>query len=165
MHVLQLDLSIITLKSFCLLLSGSGSVFDIGSHHRQQPSWKARLALGLESLKVTAFVTFATFLALFMDDFRLACLPTSLDNPCQYISLGVMVSPLFLFSLSQVRTGFGKNHRLLLAKCLPVITDQDNMIRSLFSWSFQTEHIGQKGMCMRRSASLNVHSHSNHRSN
>ena len=74
------------------LAAGSGSVFDIGSQSRQQPSWKARLALGLESLKVTAFVTFATFLALFMDDFRLACLPTSLDNPCQYISLGVMVS-------------------------------------------------------------------------
>ena len=67
-------------------------MFDISSHSRRQPSWKARLALGLESLKVTAFVTFATFLALFMDDFRLACLPTSLDNPCQYISLGVMVS-------------------------------------------------------------------------
>ena len=156
LHDLQLYLSTVTLKSLCLLLSGSGSVFDIGSHHRQQPSWKARLALGLESLKVTAFVTFATFLALFMDDFRLACLPTSLDNPCQYISLGVMVSPLFLFSLTRVRTGFGKNNRLLLANCLPVIADQDNMTRSMISWFFPTEHIGQKGMRMRRSASLNV---------
>ena len=66
-------------------------MFDIGTHGRQ-PSWKARMALGLESLHITAFVTFATLLALFMDDFRLACLPTSLDNPCQYISLGIMVS-------------------------------------------------------------------------
>ena len=41
---------------------------------------------------MTAFVTFATFLALFMDDTRLAILPTSLDNACQYISLAIMVS-------------------------------------------------------------------------
>ena len=81
------------------LFTGSLSVFDIGQQ-KQQPSWKQKMALGLESLRVTAFVTFATFLALFMDDFRLACLPTSLDGACQYVSLAIMVrgslsSPLF----------------------------------------------------------------------
>lgn len=57
-----------------------------------ESSWQHSMSLYLESLQVTAFVTFATFLALFMDDARLACFSTSLDDACQYISLAIMVS-------------------------------------------------------------------------
>ena len=72
--------------------AASGSVFDLGRQPDRRPTWKLQAANWLESLRVTAFVTFATFLALFMDDTRLAILPTILDNACQYISLAIMVS-------------------------------------------------------------------------
>ena len=78
-----------TLLWFCGS-AGSLSVFELSSRDHQA-TWKQKFLYRLESLQVTAFVTFATFLALFMDDFRLACLPSSLDDTCQYISLAVGV--------------------------------------------------------------------------
>ena len=69
----------------------AGSVFDLVNRRDLRPTWQTKAAGHLDSLHVTAFVTFATFLALFMDDTRLAILPTSLDWPCQYISGVVMV--------------------------------------------------------------------------
>lgn len=92
-----------------ILFLGSLSVFEL-SKRDVRPTWKQQCSLLLESLQVTAFVTFATFLALFMDDFRLACLPTSLDNACQCISLAIMVCPysdFFVLFLLKTKTALG----------------------------------------------------------
>jgi len=91
------------------IFAGSGSVFDIGKGLSDDPSWKQSMVLVMESLKVTIFVTFCTFLALFMDDVRLAILPTSLDTPSQYISLSIMVSHPPPFPHSFVQEGSQPN--------------------------------------------------------
>ena len=52
---------------------------------------RARLRRVLEGLPVTAVITLATFLGMFMDDCRLAFLGPTNDVSCQIISFGILV--------------------------------------------------------------------------
>ena len=56
-------------------------------------SWRAKASYWLEGIRAAIAITIVTFFALFMDDFRLAVLPTQLDVSCEYISGLILVRP------------------------------------------------------------------------
>ena len=58
------------------------------------PPWKIFLASRVEGIRATIIVLVFTFLALFMDDFRLLVLPPSLDEVCEILSILVLVTPV-----------------------------------------------------------------------
>ena len=68
----------------------AGSIFDSLAREEQAP-WKARLSLQLEGLQATIFVSAVTFVALFLEDLRLAVFPPAADIACQVLSGLVMV--------------------------------------------------------------------------
>ena len=70
----------------------AGSIFD-SLNQKEQAPWKKRLAYHLEGLPATVLVTAVTFVALFLDDVRLAVLPPSADVACQVLSGIIMVRP------------------------------------------------------------------------
>ena len=68
-----------------------GSIFDM-LNRDDRASWRTKASSSLEGIHATIAITIVTFFALFMDDFRLAILPTQLDVSCEYISGLIMVS-------------------------------------------------------------------------
>lgn len=70
----------------------AGSIFD-SLNQKEQAPWKKRLAYHLEGLPATILVTAVTFVALFLDDARLAVLPPAADVACQVLSGIIMVRP------------------------------------------------------------------------
>lgn len=70
----------------------AGSIFDTEIDKR--PRWKARVASHVEGIRASVIVLFFTFLALFMDDFRLLALPPSLDGLCEVLACLILVSCL-----------------------------------------------------------------------
>ena len=68
-----------------------GSIFDM-LNRDDRASWRTKASSSLEGIHATIAITIVTFFALFMDDFRLAILPTQLDVSCQYITGLIMVS-------------------------------------------------------------------------
>ncbi len=75
-----------------ILLSccAAGSIFDL-LNSDDRASWKAKASSWLEGIYATIAITVVVFFALFLDDFRLAVLPTSLDVSCEYISGLILV--------------------------------------------------------------------------
>ncbi|CAL8467737.1 g7275 [Coccomyxa elongata] len=71
-------------------VSVSGSIFDL-LNSDDRASWKAKASSWLEGIYATIAITVVVFFALFLDDFRLAVLPTSLDVSCEYISGLILV--------------------------------------------------------------------------
>ena len=71
---------------------GAGSIFD-SLNQKEQAPWKKRLAYHLEGLPATILVTAVTFVALFLDDARLALLPPAADVVCQVLSGISMARP------------------------------------------------------------------------
>ena len=78
-------------KMGCLMLSAGGSIFDM-LNLDDRASWRAKTSHSLEGIYATVAITVVTFFALFMDDFRLAVLPTQLDVSCEYLSGLILVS-------------------------------------------------------------------------
>ncbi len=68
----------------------AGSIFDL-LNSDDRASWKAKASSWLEGIYATIAITVVVFFALFLDDFRLAVLPTSLDVSCEYISGLILV--------------------------------------------------------------------------
>ena len=56
-------------------------------------SWRAKASYILEGIHATIAITVVTFVALFMDDFRLAVLPPQLDVSCEYLTSLIFVWP------------------------------------------------------------------------
>lgn len=80
--------------------AAGGSIFDM-LNRDDRASWRAKASYSLEGLHATIAITVVTFFALFMDDFRLAILPTQLDVSCEYISGLILVRlthPSFMHS-------------------------------------------------------------------
>ena len=73
------------------MLSAGGSIFDM-LNLDDRASWRAKASHSLEGIYATIAITVVTFFALFMDDFRLAVLPTQLDVSCEYLSGLILVS-------------------------------------------------------------------------
>ena len=69
----------------------AGSIFDL-LNSDDRASWKAKASYWLEGIYATIAITVVVFFALFLDDFRQAVLPTSLDVSCEYISGLILVS-------------------------------------------------------------------------
>ena len=82
------------------LWSAGGSIFDM-LNTDDRASWRAKASHSLEGIYATIAITVVTFFALFMDDFRLAILPTQLDVSCEYLSGLILVS---LSTSHQART-------------------------------------------------------------
>ena len=75
----------------CLWLhAASGSIFDV-LNADDRDSWRARASFWLEGIHATIAISVITFFALFMDQFRQAVLPTSMDVPCEYITGLILV--------------------------------------------------------------------------
>ena len=55
-------------------------------------SLRAKATFWLEGIYATIAISVITFFALFLDDFRVAVLPTDLDASCEYISGLILVS-------------------------------------------------------------------------
>ncbi|KAK9835000.1 hypothetical protein WJX81_003326 [Elliptochloris bilobata] len=64
----------------------TSSIFDSLTRDEQAP-WKARLSYHLEGLPATIFVSVVTFVALFLEDLRLAAFPPAADVACQVVFL------------------------------------------------------------------------------
>ena len=69
-----------------------GSIFDMLTRD-DRASWRAKASYILEGIHATIAITVVTFVALFMDDFRLAVLPPQLDVSCEYITGLIFVWP------------------------------------------------------------------------
>ena len=69
-----------------------GSIFDMLTRD-DRASWRAKASYILEGIHATIAITVVTFVALFMDDFRLAALPPQLDVSCEYITGLIFVWP------------------------------------------------------------------------
>jgi len=74
----------------CIAFCAAGSIFDL-LNSDDRASWKAKASYWLEGIYATVAITTVVFFALFLDDFRVAVLPTSLDVSCQYISGLILV--------------------------------------------------------------------------
>lgn len=74
----------------CCPSGTGGSVFDM-LNRDDRASWRAKASYWLEGIRATIAITIVVFFALFMDDFRLAVLPTQLDVSCEYISGLILV--------------------------------------------------------------------------
>ena len=80
-----------TYRNILRVRSAGGSIFDM-LNTDDRASWKAKASYLLEGINATIAITVVTFFALFMDDFRLAALPTQLDVSCEYLSGLIFVS-------------------------------------------------------------------------
>ena len=69
-----------------------GSIFDMLTRD-DRASWRAKASYILEGIHATIAITVVTFVALFMDDFRLAVLPPQLDVSCEYLTGLIFVWP------------------------------------------------------------------------
>ena len=76
-------------------------------------SWRAKASHSLEGIYATIAIMVVTFFGLFMDDFRLAVLPTQLDVSCEYLSGLILVS---LSAPCQAKHGL----------CLNGVSQEDN---------------------------------------
>ena len=72
-------------------------------------SWRAKASYILEGIHATIAITVVTFVALFMDDFRLAVLPPQLDVSCEYITGLIFVWPHPDPSLRQPHSPYPKS--------------------------------------------------------
>ena len=93
--------------------SDAGSIFD--THVDRRPSWKTAVAARVEGIRASVVVLFFTFLALFMDDFRLLALPPSLDGTCEVLAFLILVSAdCYLHLIARMCYPFCKWGRLML---------------------------------------------------
>ena len=85
------------------LFAAGGSIFDM-LNMDDRASWRTKASHSLEGIYATIAITVVTFVALFMDDFRLAVLPTQLDVSCEYLSGLILV-------------GLSAPHQAMTASC------------------------------------------------
>lgn len=78
--------------SMSFIYAHAGSIFD--TQMDRGPRWKSRLAARVEGIRASVIILFFTFLALFMDDFRLLALPPAFDTLCEVLACLVLVRPL-----------------------------------------------------------------------
>ncbi len=98
-----------------LAADAAGSIFD-SLNRDDQSVWKARASLYLEGLPATIFVSAVTFVALFLEDLRLAVFPPAADVACQVLSGIVLVRLLPTLNMSLVNVG--QIHLQLWVDCL-----------------------------------------------
>ena len=84
----------------CGCVHAAGSIFD-ALNNDDRDSLRAKASFWLEGIYATIAISVVVFFALFLDDFRMAVLPTDLDVSCEYITGLVLVGPALLFSRSR----------------------------------------------------------------